>query len=129
MGLAQVAEQRQHLFPLLSSWFSLPSCGMLLRWEMQLGRGLEHAVSAVSCPGVFQLQRGCWVDLCVFEGVFESVSPRPGTPFREGGSRHLRGQIFGGVNPGMQRSQSISTRGNWRHVDRYLPSLSSCQRS
>lgn len=95
MGLAQVAEQRQHLFPLLSSWFSLPSCGMLLHWEMQLGRGLERAVSAVSCPGVFQLQRGCWVDLCVFEGVFESVSPGQGHPLERGGQGTCKGKSSG----------------------------------
>lgn len=66
MGPAQVAEQRQHLFPLLSSWFSLPSCGMLLRWETQLGRGLERAVSAVSCPGGCFSCRGAAGWICVY---------------------------------------------------------------
>lgn len=54
MGPAQVAEQRQHLFPLLSSWFSLPSCGMLLCWEMQPGKGLGACSECCELPwGVF----------------------------------------------------------------------------
>lgn len=57
------------------------------------GKGL--GVSAVSCPGVFQLQRGCWVDLCVFEGVFESVSPGQGHPLEKGGQGTCEGKSSG----------------------------------
>lgn len=96
MGLAQVAEQRQHVFPLLSSWFSLPSCGMLLCWEMQPGKGLGVCSECCELPwGVFQLQRGCWVDLCVFEGVFESVSPGQGHPLERRGQGTCEGKSSG----------------------------------
>lgn len=74
VALAQVAEHKQHLFPLLSSWFSLPSLPRRCCYaeRRSLGRCLERAETAVSCPGVGCSCRGaagcicvCWVCLSV----------------------------------------------------------------
>lgn len=61
MGLAQVAEQKEHLLPLLSGWFSLPPS--LVDAAALGGAAWEGAWSVLqllpgSCPGVGV---SCWV--------------------------------------------------------------------